>query len=362
MINIEYTTTKDYSALNPAKFVDIKNIYNTILVPKQDIDYLIQPTDTVSLFINGKSVKQKVALDSGYINLYNQEFYYFYIAPGINRDHIKTNKYEILINEKNIKLNNYLDPTPTAKIINGLIVLTNNFRYAFNHINYSIVQINSKQILTKILKQENKYNYYMGNTNNSIHYILNKNNINTLYELNNSYENAYCKPIYNKNYELGSCTITSNGVNNIKLVFGNSIFNFNQRIKIDYLPSGTYKIYFLDNKGKPIIINKANNNVVDSNYLYLNIPSELADTKKVSSLLDFNQNIQPKKNYSNLLVNIFPYNTKFEIFGPNNYHKKFATGYQKLNNISPGTYIIKFKNNHQEILVLKNDNNYFSNI
>lgn len=363
MIDIEYTNSKDYSKLNPAKFIDIKNIYNTILIPKNEISNLIQPTDIVSFLVNKKITKQKAALNSGYITLYDQSFYYFYIAPGFSKNTLKKDTYEILIDQKIIDLKTHFDPSYTAKIINGLIIFPNNFNYAFNHTNYAIIYANNKNLFTHIIKQENKYNYYMGNTNNTIHYILDQNNINTLYEINNTHNTIYSRPIYTKNYPLGSVTIVSKGVSNIdKVRFGNNVFTFNKKIKIDHLPAGNYKIDFLDTKGNSIIINTVNNNILNKNFFDLVIEQELPDTKKTSSILEFNQLVLPNKNFSNLLINIFPYKTQFELFGPNDFYKKFLTGYQKLYNILPGTYIIKFKDFYKEILVIKNDNNYFSNI
>lgn len=360
MINIGYKTTKDYTGLNPPKFVDIKKIYNTILIPKSELESCPQPADSITLLINNKTIKQKIGIDSGLVALYDKIYYYFHIVPGLPVDELKKNKYEIFIENKKIKLQNLFDSTYNAKIINGLLVLPNNFNYIFKDINLGVISANNKNLLTNILKYDNKYSYYMANTNNTILSILDNKNINSIYEINNTYNDIYIRPLFNKKYPLGSCSIWSEGVSNIR--FRNNIFRFNKYTNIDYLPSGNYRIDFLDNNGNPITIDSINNLPWNKTFFdfKINKVSNLKNTR--SNIIGFNTQEQPQINRANLLVNIFPHNTSFEIFGPNNFYKKFNTGYQKLFNIIPGIYNIKYKDNNKEILIIKNDNNYFSNL
>lgn len=358
MLNIRYSTTPDYSGLNPPQFVKILKIYNTILIPIDQIGNEIQPSDTVSFLYNKKIIKQKAGIGNGTVKLYNKEYYYFYIVPGFS-SYIPDS---IILNDQSIKLNKHFDPQYQAKIVNGLLVLDNNFNYLFSHINYAITLVNNKNIFTNIIRFENKYNYYSFNTNNTLLHILNPINNACLYELNNTYSDIYIRPLFNKNYPLGRCLISSEGVSNIRIKIGNNIFRFNETINIDHLPSGNYNIVFLDKDNNTIDISTLNNKSWNKSNFNIKIDKLVSNQSTQSSLTEAAQFSTPKKNFSNLLINIYPYNTAFEIFGPNNYYKKFSTGYQKLENIESGIYNIKFRNTNKEILVIKNDNNYFSNL
>lgn len=361
MIDIGYSTTVDYTGLNPPKFVKIHKIYNTVLIPKHDVSNFIQPTDTISFAINNKIIKQKAGLYSGSITLYNREYYYFYIIPGFSIDS-NQKSYSIFIGDKQLSLNTYLDPSYSAKLINGLLILPNNFNYAFNHTNYSIILADNKNLFTHIIKQDNKYNYYMANTNNTLLYVLDERNLTSLYTINNSLEDIYIRPLFNKNYPLGSCRISSKGVSNYRILFGDNIFRFKDSINIDNLPAGQYSIRFLDNNDNPITINTANNTIINQDKLDITINKRNRSNITQSSIVSPPLLDKPSPNYSNLTINLKPYTIFFELFGPHNFYRKFNKGFQILHNIIPGEYHIKSKNIDQKILVIKNDNNYFSNL
>jgi hypothetical protein len=361
MIDINFTTKPDYSALNPPKFVKCLRLYNTVLIPKEKIINLISPGDTIQFLINNKPIKQKAALDCGFINLYDQEYYFFYIVPGFEIDKIDK-KYQIIVDNQNLPLKTYIDPTYSAKIINGLLILENNYNYLFNHTNYSIVSNTTKNIFTTITKKQNKYNYYMANNNNTILHILDDININTLYEINNTFNDILIKPIFNIGFPLGKAIINSEGVSYSRLKFGTNIHNFRKNITVDYLPKGKYNISVLDTNNKPLIIRKLNGIDFEKDNFDIEIGSVIHGTEKISSIETGYHLDKPIKNLSNLLINIYPYNTKFKIFGPNNFFKQFETGYQKLTNIHSGNYKIEYSNKQHTIFVIKNDNNYFSNI
>lgn len=360
MIDIGYSITQDYTGLNPPKFVSINKICNTVLIPRLQISHYIQPTDTVSFLINNKIVKQKIGLDSGFVRLYDKEYYYFYIIPGFSIDS-NSKKYSIFIEDKEILLNTFFDTTYSAKLINALLVLPNNYNYAFNHTNYAIVLANNKNLFTHIFKQDNKYNYYMANTNTTLLYILNSQNTTTLYELNNTYQDIYIRPLFNKNYPLGSCRIEAKGVNIDRIAFGNNIFKFKDSINIDYLLAGSYSVRFLDNKDNLLIINNVNNDTIQQDSFDITIPRSIPQTQTRSSILTIPYLDKPKTDYSNLIINLKPYNIKFELFGPLNFYRHYTNGYQQLHNIIPGEYNIKYKGINKKILVIKNDTNYFSN-
>lgn len=359
MIDIEYTTTSDYTKLNPPKFIKPNKILNTVLIPRESIKNPIVPTDTVTFIIGNKTIKQKVGLDSGIIQLYNRYYYYFYIVPGLTYQF--NNSYSISIENNIVQLNTYFDSSYSAKLINGLLVLPNNFNYAFNHTNYGIILYDNKNILTRIFKQDNKYNYYMANTNNTLLYILNNENTKSLYEINNNFQDIYIRPLYNRNYPLGSCRISSKGVNDCRLLFGNNILKFKNTISIEHLPVGKYNIRFLDKDNNLITINTANNKIINKDTLEINIDQKKFTTTTSSSIVTTAHLDKPALGTSNLIINLKPYKTQFELIGPNNFYRKFYIGYQQLHNILPGEYHIKSKSINDKILVIKNDNNYYSN-
>jgi hypothetical protein len=301
-----------------------------------------------------------VGLDSGLIDLYNKPYYYFYLIPGFPIEYNAS--YEIFIDDKLIKLKNYLDPVYTAKIINGLFILPNNFNYAFNHTSLAITMYNNRNIFTHILKQENKYSYYMPNTNNTILHVLDTKNINLLSTIGNGLQDLYIRPLFNRNYSLGSCNISIEGVDNCRILFGNNISIFKDTINIGYLPAGQYKVAFLDDKDNPITITSVNGNIIDQDSFHIKIDRRLLSNQTQTSLLSKDILDKPSPEYSNLTINLTPHNTSFELFGPNNFYRSFKKGFQQLHNIIPGEYNIKYKNITKTILVIKNDNNYFSNL
>jgi hypothetical protein len=361
MININFNTKPDYSYLNPPKFFKIHKIFNTVLVPKNQMTDNIYPSDTISILKNNKLIKQKVGLDCGTVTLYDTEYYYFYIIPGFIDDTIIKN-YEIFIGNQQLKLKTYLDPTTSAKIINGIVILPNNYNYAFFHTNYSIILTDNKNILTNITKHESKYNYYMANTNNTILHILDSKNIDSIYAINNCLTDIYIRPLFNYGYPLGKLIIDSDGVSNSRIKVGQNIFSFNGHITIDNLPSGKYNISVLDSKNEPITIGNLNNNTYEKNNFDVDIDKIYYKDNGPSSIPSMTILGKSKQDMSNLTVNIKPNSTKFELYGPNNFYRKYNTGYQQLLNIYPGNYNIKYNNTNKNILVIKNDNNYYSNI
>lgn len=358
MLDIKYSTKPDYSGLYPPQFIKISKIYNTVLIPISYINEKIFPGSIISFLYNKKIIKQKVGIDCGTISFYNKDYYYFYIVPGFTQYCPE----EIFINDQLIKLSKYFDPQYQPKIFNGLLILPNNFNYLFGHTNYGVILSNNKNIFTNILKQENKYNYYMANTNNTLLHILNTSNTNALYTLNNSNYDSYIRPISSKNYPLGSCLISSEGVNNLRIRIGSNIYKFNNILNIDHLLAGKYNISFLDNQDNSISINTINGKLWNETSFEITIDKIINSKPKGQTLPQSVKFSAPQKDLSNLLINIYPYKTKFEIFGPNNFYRKYNTGYQKLYNIESGNYNIKYKDVNKEILVIKNDNNYFSNL
>jgi hypothetical protein len=201
----------------------------------------------------------------------------------------------------------------------------------------------------------------MGNINNTLIYILNPQNINLLYSLNNSYDVSHIRPLYSNNYPLGSIDIDIQGVSNARIKIGHTIYNAGKNTKVDYLPSRQYNIMILDSNNLPLNVSMINGNIWNKDNFDIDIESaQVHKFDRQSSLLESLPKNKPQNNKCNLLINLYPYNTPFEIIGKT-ITKKFNTGYKLLQNIDPGEYIIKYNNIQNKILAIKNDNNYFTN-
>lgn len=362
MIDISYTTENDYSGLNLPKFIKIHPVLNTILIPSHLLQQSIQPSDKVNILLNGKLVSQKAGLDCGLIKFYDKQYYFFHIIPGFKPK--ARDKFEIILADTSIELNTYFDSSYSAKLINGLIILPNNYDFIFSHCSYCISLINNNRIFTHITKQQNKYNYYMGNTNNTLLSILDSKNTSLLYAINDNYLNdSYISTLYNKNFPLGKLRIELRDQIDSYIKINNNLHKLYKKITVDFLPSSQYNIGLLDKNYVPLNIDILNNEEWNTSSFSVLINKQIeSNIGKKSSIRPFLKLGKPLRDFGNLLINLQPYDTKFTIIGPDNFNRSFNTGYQKLMNISAGNYIIKFRDQEHSLLVIKNDNNYFSNI
>lgn len=363
IIDIEYISTKDYSVLNTNKFLKIDKIQNLILIPniiENNSFFNIKPTDIVSI----NNTKQKVALDSGFIDLNNNSYFYFYIAPGIKQ---QVNKiYSLEYSGQSIKLDMTLSTNFTAKFVFGLLVLPDNYYYLYHNQKKLILSDGIVSYETQINNIINKHNFYMANKNNTLIFILNSYNFKQLQLINQKFSNNYfIKPLYNINYPLGKLQISIKGVKdkygiNIKSSKYNKNFlvDTGKPLIIDDLPFGQYTIQVY-NKDGIVIIGKSNEITINSNSIDIEILQSPGEQTTNSSLQQFYSKNKPQQDKANLLVNL-PLNESFEIFGPNNFTKQFTSGYQYLQNIDDGYYNIKTNNNTKTFYVIKNDNNYIS--
>jgi hypothetical protein len=332
------------------------------LIPVEIIDNPIVATDTITFLVNGKSVKQKAAVDYGTIKLYDKEYYYTYIAPGFPISQYSSTKYEILINHKIIKLVTYFDPSNRPKLINGLVIIPATYNYMFINSNYGRIIANDRVLFTRLFKKENKYAYYQANTNNTLIHILDKSNVNTLSLINDNHNTIGISPLFNPGYPLGRIQISTNGVFNGRIRINQQIHNFyNKDLTIDYLPHGRYNISVLDNSDNSVVVDKLNGKDWNKDNFDIDIPYIKPSVKKSSTLAQFAQETQPSPDYANLTINLIPNNIEFKLMGPN-YNKQFRSGYQKIKNLIPGRYTLFFNNTLENITVIKNTNNYFSNI
>lgn len=364
MIELEYSTTKDESILNPPQYLKIDKIYNLIIIPHKE-EYKeffdIQPSD--SILINGKA--HKVAISSGSIELNNQKYFYFYLAPGFK--YVYGRSYNITYQNLNINLDIILSSKYSPKILYGLLILPNNFYYLFDKHKNLIVSDGQISFETKIIDIFNKYNFYMAQKNNTIINILDPSNIQTLKTINQDYQDSiFIRPLFNNNFPLGSIRFLVKGVNSMCGISIEGI-NYNKKLLvesnksflIDNLSFGNYTIQLFNKEG-PLVVDYVNSVLHNSSNLDIGIDKiNTPKNSQQSSLLNFYNRTQPSKNKANLLVNL-PVNDSFEIFGPNNFNQQFSSGYQYLQNIAEGYYTIKTKNNQKSLFVVKNDNNYIS--
>ena len=86
-ININYNVTNDYSKLHPLQYVNLLNLYNLILIPI-NFNINIKVSDEIKILnkTNNKYLNQTGVLDSGTINLGEQNYTYIYIANGISTE------------------------------------------------------------------------------------------------------------------------------------------------------------------------------------------------------------------------------------------------------------------------------------
>lgn len=346
MIEFNYTTTSDSSVLDPPKYIKLDKIYNLILIPD---NIKISPSD--SILINDRP--HKVALESGNIDFNNQKYTYLYIAPGFTYQY--RSKYNVTINNIKYDLETAFSNKYNPKILYGLLILPDNFLYLFKDQRHITISDGLSSYKTKLINCINKYNFYMGQKNNTLLNILDSSNISSLQHINQEYQDSiFIRPLYNPNFPLGSITFDIKGVNNY---CGLSIVsdNYNQKILID--PNKSFTIDNLSFGNYSInLFNK--DTILYSTNITINKPITM-NTPNRSSLSNFYHKKQPKKNLANLLINL-PQHESFEIKGPNNFYRKFNNGYQYLQNILEGYYTITGSSYTKTLYVIKNDNNYIS--
>lgn len=373
-VDIIYSTTQDYSYQNKPQFVPVLNLYNTVLIPRiEQFNKLFNITVSDKLLfkdtINNRQLIQSVVLDKGNIKLNNIEYLYFYIGNGIRGNSEYILEYESEIYHLSHSFSNLHD----IKLLNGLLVLDDNFSYMFNDQLSSIVRINEENLSCAIKKVDNRFSYYKLNTNNTLLYILDNSNLNLLYAINQPYiNNILIRPLYNSKFPLGSARIKiidSNGVTNNEPKYkiflssqnNNDSLFVNDVLNIKNLSSGSYTIKIIDKNG-PVLIRNING--IESN-----LDSFVIDILPVKDSYSNIQHKLPKPHYkkqpdqglANIMINL-PYNENFEIFGPNNYYKNFNNGHQALYNMKDGLYTIKTQNTSKQFEIFKNNNNYISDL
>ena len=382
-INVRYSTTGDFTFLNPSVYVPINKTYNLILLPinEESKDLMaLEPSDTIKLFnktLNSYTT-HKIALSCGMVRLKEQDYYYFYICKGLSLAPSYQNESPISLSYKHhqIDLKTHLDSSYSAKLLMGLVVLPDDLSYMYTVGNNLIFDIDGSIVKGKLIDINNKFNYYMANKNNTLLYILDDTNYDLLYSLNeSSVRQIFVKPHYYTNFPLGSFTIDidDKGVSNTedgpkyKLFFNtdnnNTHYLINNSLKIIDLPSNNYSVRIIDRNGL-VKIGLCNGVSIDADTFNVHIP-KIQDSYDLSTAFvpQFSRNISPNIGLANLMINLVPSDKPFELLGPNQFYKKYNSGGSKvLSNINSGKYSIVQEGYTRDFFVVKNDNNYISNI
>lgn len=260
MDKFSYFTRPDLTYNNHYTPSSVEIIYNTILLPIDKYPELYQnelPNKVILYNQNHKSsFEQSVVFDNGIIELNNNKYRYFYIAPGIRiaNKNLQKNDFALKINNSLIKLNLIFNKNIEAKFIIGMLVLSNNYYYYFNNLDNINLYINNTTIQSSIYNKHNKYNYYMPNTINTILDIMNPENLYALYALNSNefINNIKAQSLsVTKSFNKGSIILNklsnSNIVYNIKCIgldnnFVNDYYMNSNRLNIKNLSKGLYKL------------------------------------------------------------------------------------------------------------------------
>lgn len=367
-IDLNFTINSDYSKLNPPQFSKILNLYNTILVPQilnNDIKVNIGDTITIIDHTTNKKYSQTVVIDCGFVDLAYKSYYFFHIANGLTLN--SNNSYSVQIQNNTIPLSTNIDNSSSAKLIIGLLILSDNHKYKFNKKYDSILNINNINYKVSILDILNKFNYYIANKNTTIIKILDHKNYNILQQINNNITiDKYIRPLFNYNFPLGSINIDILGVSDpveYQIYLNNKTHIVNsKKITIQNLESGQYSIRIIDKDG-PVTINKLNNNYYNNNIFNFYIPEHQYLINNYSNNLlkkPFND-IKPIKGLCNLMINL-SYNKPIEIIGPDNFYYSSDTDYFSLNNIKSGEYTIIQDNKSKKVNIHMNNTTYINGL
>ena len=128
------------------------------------------------------------------------------------------------------------------------------------------------------------------------------------------------------------------------------------------MPSNNYSVRIIDRNGL-VKIGLCNGVSIDTDTFNVHIP-KMQDSYDLSTAFvpKFHHNIQPNIGLANLMINLVPSDKPFELLGPNQFYKKYNSGSKSLSNISSGKYSIIQEGYTRDFFVVKNDNNYISNI
>lgn len=362
-ININYSLTNDYTGINSPVFISIMNIYNLILLPVNNQDvYNFKINDIIRIIdkTNNVIISQSVVFSTGYVELSSQRYYYFYIANGIKKNN---HDYAIILDDKQIDLVNNLYATNSAKLLIGSLILEDSYSYMFDKSIPLLANIDNNYIKFNFHSMINKYNFYKALTNTTVLFVLDTDNFDLLYKLNSDYNSFLIRPLFYKNFPLGSLSLKLseyNGVSNkditeFKVFVNDKSYYINSSIlNINNLVSGQYTIKIIDRIGL-LNIDYLNGQKFDSKEFIIDImPIKDKYNLDTIALPIPRENKSPRQGLVNLMINL-DHNQSFELLGPNNFYKLYSSGYQSLYNMSSGDYVIKYKDKLQHLSASPNE-------
>lgn len=254
-------TRSDLSYNNYIKPANIINEYNTILLPKTlNIKYKIG--DKISIKNKKKKFNLTIILANSNISMLDIDYNFFHFAPSLLFD--ESDQLELVIDNQTFPLYQYIDTVPTCKIINGLLLLDNNYYDNFNNNDKIEIYINNKMLSGKLIYKQNKYNLYRANIFNTILHIMPiEDNLDIIYSINNINNKNQSIKIRSLdtlfNHQKGSIVIKSKNNQEKYLIKCKGVDNnyygeyyIKDRIEIKNLSKGRYTLEFLDNSNNII--------------------------------------------------------------------------------------------------------------
>lgn len=262
-----YFLRPDLTYNNFYKPSPVELIHNTILLPVDKFPNLensdIPNKITIKNIRTNGIFEQSTVFDNGIIEFNDTKYRYIYIAPGIriNNKNLEKKDFVLSINGQEINLN-LLFTNPNAKLLIGMLVLSNNYYYYFDNNDIGILYINNKKIKCNLISKINKYNYYMSRSINTIINIMDNKNLDIFYELNNSTIISSAKiqsQTITKSSNKGQIALNklsnSNTTHSVKCIgvdnnFKNEYNMSGRRLYINNLSKGKYRLDISNNLGE----------------------------------------------------------------------------------------------------------------
>lgn len=396
-IGASYRTRADITHNNYYSFSQVEKIRNTIIIPKNKFPELTSfvPGDIIKLYHkNRKSniIDQTIVFDAKTVTIDNKEFYQFYIANGIKLRGLSTlenNNYILNYQDVEYPLSLQFNKEKCCLLI-GCLILSNDYSFAFHKNDTIELDIDGSRYKTRLTNITNKMNYYLPMINTTILFIENSNR-SIIQAINNDTNSFYVRSLSTKKSQnKGNIILKINdtkGVSNTYKVSCEGLDNdFSQiyyttsDLRIGGLDCGNYKVKIVDAMDRPVVM--INDELISDDSFIVNIlGSEQAEYNQIINKLISKQSIEikslesnqktlkklfkpsaPQIGLANLLINIRPYDSKVEVFGPDNYYYNSNSSYELINNINPGKYKIKINDKSTECYIIKNTTHYINEI
>lgn len=257
ILDVDYFTRPDYFFSAQYPYMSIKNIYNTILIPMDNIDDYkhILNDRKINIYDHKQKIyPQSIVFDNKTINILNKQYLAIHIAPGFDFDPAARFQLSIKNGNNNHKLEQFLTNSNTIKLIIGLAILNDNYYIRFKKNDRIIIRCNDSIKYGRAISVLNKYNYYSGNMINTIIDLTSTDNYDALFCIN------CLKNFGSKKYIVSQDTRSNNQKGSICLNIKNSkdyvaiCKDTNDKIIDQKKSSPNNSIYFKNlDKGKYII-------------------------------------------------------------------------------------------------------------